>query len=303
MSKFSTDRNKIQSETLTDENLKNDELYLTYKFEELIKEFLSSEYLALMIQAINVLIEKKFNLNVQHKAAEVCKSIFEFSCRILFSDFDYKKLLGSSNLSIFMQNYHTEVNELIQGLSSHVFFVRETCLNCLQYLVNQKANSTNSSPTLCLNEETYQRLAHRLLSSCFDVEASNRTIAEKIWKQGNFKTNEQICLMILDDVVHPIENVRLAAAEALAYVIKESHSNIARTVLQNLQITYEEKNVIIPPKLDQFGRPVNNQQSIDEWEARSSIGMLFLGEKIKSNLAKMRIIFVPENKAKIFQKK
>ena len=47
---------------------------------------------------------------------------------------------------------------------------------------------------------------------------------------------------------------------------------MARTVLQNLQITYEEKNVVIQPKLDQFGRAVNNQQSIDEWEARASIG-------------------------------
>ena len=182
--KFSADRNKIQNEALTDTNVNTDERYLAYKFEELINEFLSSEYLSLLIQLIHVLIEKKFNLNIQYQAAEVCTSIFDFSCRILFGDFDYKSLLGTANLAQFMQNYNTEVNELIKGLSSEVFFVRETCLNCLQYLVNKKATSTNSSPTLCLDANTYQCLTHRLLVSCFDVETSNRSIAEKIWKQA-----------------------------------------------------------------------------------------------------------------------
>ena len=81
-------------------------------------------------------------------------------------------------------------------------------------------------------------------------------------------------MSILNDIVHPVENVRLAASEALANVIKENHLDMASNVLQSLQSTYEDKNIIIPPKLDQFGRPINNQQSIDEWESRASIGLL-----------------------------
>lgn len=177
-----------------------------------------------------------------------------------------------------MQNYNYEIKELIKGLSCDLYFIREICLNCFQYLVNQKVNSPNPSETFCLNEETFEDLTHMLLISCFDVEESNRVLAGKIWKQGNFKTDEKICLFVLNDIVHPVENVRLAASEALANVIKENHLNMASTVLKSLQSTYEDKNIILQPKLDQFGRPINNQQSIDEWESRASIGknILFL---------------------------
>ena len=82
-------------------------------------------------------------------------------------------------------------------------------------------------------------------------------------------------MCILNDIVHPIETVRVAASEALANIIKENHLSMASNILQSLQSTYEDKNVIIQPKLDQFGRPINNQQSIDEWESRASIGIYF----------------------------
>lgn len=271
--KFSSDRNKVQKDTLSDQNLNKDERYLSYKFEELIKEFLSTEYLSLLIQLTRILIENNYSLNTQNRAAEASQSIFEFSCQIIFVHFDSKSLLGQNNIKMLMENFNSEVNELINGLFCEHFFIREICLNCFQYLVNQKTNSSNTSETFCLDEETFQELTHRLLVSCFDVEESNRVLAAKIWKQGNFKSNGKICLSILDDIVHPVENVRIAASEALANVIKENHLDMASSVLQSLQSTYEDKNVIIQPKLDQFGRPINNQQSIDEWESRASIGL------------------------------
>jgi hypothetical protein len=241
----------------------------------LIEEFLSTENLSLLIQITRILIDKNCSLSIQHKAAEACQSIFEFSCRIIYSNFDYKSLLGKNIIDIFLKNFNSEVKEILNGLSCELFFIREICLNCLQYLVNQKTNSSNTSENLCLNQETFQELTHKLLISCFDVEESNRTLAGKIWKQGNFKTDEKICMCILNDIVHPIETVRVAASEALANIIKENHLSMASNILQSLQSTYEDKNVIIQPKLDQFGRPINNQQSIDEWESRASIGIHF----------------------------
>ena len=58
--KFSSDRNKIQKETLSDQNLNTDERYLSYKFEELIEEFLSTENLSLLIQITRILIDKNY---------------------------------------------------------------------------------------------------------------------------------------------------------------------------------------------------------------------------------------------------
>ena len=252
---------------------------ITPQLQELIKQFLPSQHFALLIEIIVALINKSLNMNVQNRAAEVCKDMFKFSSNILFGGLDFSPYLAD-NHKILLDNFHSEILEIVKGLYSSTFFIRETCLNCLGLLTQTNSTAVHFH----LNTETYLQLTHKLLISCFDVEPSNRAVASQIWKEGNFKTNESICLMMLDDVVHPIENIRISASEAISMVIKENHSSMAKIIVQSLIKRYDDFNAELKPTVDQFGRAINNSEQVDEWEARCGIAITLnrLAESVPS---------------------
>ena len=77
-------------------------------------------------------------------------------------------------------------------------------------------------------------------------------------------------MRLVEDITHPAENVRSAAAEALATLIKTRHSAIVGQVLEDLLRKYAKLNEIQEPKRDQFGRVT--EAAVDEWQSRAGIG-------------------------------
>jgi len=82
--------------------------------------------------------------------------------------------------------------------------------------------------------------------------------------------HEELCPEILMDVIHPMDDVQKAAAEALAEILKQ-RSHLLDGVLQQLISIYEEKLIMSPPQLDDFGRVVID--SIDHWEPRKGVAL------------------------------
>ncbi len=275
--KFSKYRNKSEKHVLTDlKNGSSDNRFELDLMDQLDSNFMSSEFIYLLIDIIELCCNKK--LNIHYLASDGCKDIFDFSLKALVNqqyiiDSDLKKSIISS--------YNNEVNEIIRGLTSSQFDVRTTCLNCLINLIEQ----IKDDKKFYLTEATYQNLTHKLIVSCFDVEESNRKLGDKIWKEGEFKTSDELCILVCDDIVHPFESFRLAASEALAFMVKTSHQSVAKTLMQNLIAKYEELNKVIEPKPDQYGRISANDEPIDYWELRTGIafGLSHLSESIPSD--------------------
>ena len=107
--------------------------------------------------------------------------------------------------------------------------------------------------------------------TCFDEEETNRETAKTIWSSGQFKTSESLCLLVLNDLVHPSEHVRQAAAESLAEMLKTKHMSVFPTVMHHILDTYDAHNVLPEPKKDQFGRVSATDIVIDDWESRAGL--------------------------------
>jgi HEAT repeat protein len=87
----------------------------------------------------------------------------------------------------------------------------------------------------------------------------------------NLKVNhEQLCPEILHDVIHPVDDIQKAAAEALAEILKQ-RSQLLEGVLQHLLSIYTDKLTMSPPQMDDFGRVVID--SIDHWEPRRGVAL------------------------------
>jgi hypothetical protein len=263
---FSKYRNKLQDEILVSETANRQ-----YLLQNLTCNFPSSEFFSLMINVIDLVHARKLNTNIQFQASETCKSLFQFSYKLIFKASSYSSYVFD-HLETFTRSYNAEILEIIHALNSPVFIARETSLVCLNNLVNEK-NNFDSKKANCekffLNDQVYEKLNHMVWLSCFDAEKSNRILAGKVWDQSTFLINQQLCHLLAEDVVHPIEIIRLSAAEALADAIKKNQS-ILTSVLKSLLAKYEVLAVVHEPKKDQFGR-VSNETIIDEWESRTGI--------------------------------
>jgi len=99
--------------------------------------------------------------------------------------------------------------------------------------------------------------------SLYDVEASNRSIAENIWDNTNdWRTSEALCFSLIDDIVHPIENVRIAASLDLSHAVKQSHRKITKDIVDTLLSKYDEqyeeyeanKRNLAAAKVEQLGK-------------------------------------------------
>ncbi len=254
--------------------------------DNICKNFMSNEYLSLLMNMIVLASDKKLNLNVQYQACEVCKNLVAFSARCVFSDqCQLIRDFHDGFAEYTAQNYRDEVTELISTMTSSTLCVREAALGCLLILVEArlKNSSKQDQTTLYLDTSTYQNLIHKLTIALFDVEESAKQLAEKVWTQGQFKTSSELCLLLVNDVVHPLESVRLAASAALAHLIKEKHGEKVHEVMKNLLAQYDTLNRLAEPKKDQFGRVI--AEPVDEWEARTGIAfaLTYLAQCVPGN--------------------
>ncbi len=100
-----------------------------------------------------------------------------------------------------------QFNEITIDLISQLSSVRETCLDCISIFVYMIEN---------LDESGYQNVMLRFWVLYYDANDNNRQKALNIWNDSGMETNEELCKLLVDDVVHSLEHVRLSAAEALA---------------------------------------------------------------------------------------
>lgn len=128
--------------------------------------------------------------------------------------------------------------------------------------------STNRSNRFQLNSAEYEHLTHRLCIACCDSQESNKSSAKAIWTSGKFETSETLCFLVLNDLVHPTEHVRIAAAESLADILKTKHMKILPVIIERLLASYDSHNILPEPKKDQFGRVSAAETVVDDWESR-----------------------------------
>jgi hypothetical protein len=96
-----------------------------------------------------------------------------------------------------------------------------------------------------LDDELYTELNHMVWISIFDVEKSNRVLAGNIWDSADqFKIDQKLCYMLVNDVVHPVEPIRLAACEALSDAVKHNNKNIIPSILKIFFLKYTELAIV-----------------------------------------------------------
>ena len=258
---FSLYRSKIQKDIL-ERKKQHDLVEFNESFEEkyenddsvlmkLINNFPASEYISLLLK----IISSTDSIKIQNEVNETLKDIFKFTSNI-----------DDDTINLSRQILLLQFSELTRYLMSPLNLVRETCLDCLSILV-----STYSF----LDETNSINLLVRIWVACYDLDENNRKKALNIWTSSNMKTNETLCKLLIDDVVHPMEHIRLAAAEGLAAALK-NHQHISQDILDLLIFKYNEINKLPEPEVDQFGRLISKDESIDNWESRSGIANAFL---------------------------
>ena len=102
---FSKYRNKLQEE------LFNNELDMIENENQIVKltcNFPSSEFFSLMINIISLVNDKKLNTNIQYQASEVCKSIFQFSSKLIFKATNCSNYVFN-NLGNMTKSYNLEI--------------------------------------------------------------------------------------------------------------------------------------------------------------------------------------------------
>lgn len=72
------------------------------------------------------------------------------------------------------------------------------------------------------------------------VFQSFRVLAEKLWDVAGMKLPSSLCSELLTDVIHPVEEIQQAAAQAVASLLKDEPSLISG-VLEQLLAIYHDK--------------------------------------------------------------
>ncbi|RNA00153.1 translational activator GCN1 [Brachionus plicatilis] len=250
-------------------------------FRFIIDNFPSREFVNVLLNIMIVSSERNLSFNLSTKCGETLRNIIAFTNKLLTNpDID---LMESK--SEFVQIYNFELSELIEGLFCELYSVRETCLNCLSILINNRNLFLIEKPNFMINDAVYSHLRHRLAVSCHDDSESNRMVASKIWKEGSFESDEQLCHELINDLVYPAENVRYGAATALAHLVSEKHGSLVPSVVQSLIELYKQHIVLKEPEKDQFGRIDPHQIAIDDFDKRTGIahGFTKLSKSVPTN--------------------
>ncbi|XP_021942062.1 eIF-2-alpha kinase activator GCN1, partial [Zootermopsis nevadensis] len=140
-----------------------------------------------------------------------------------------------------------EIDSLLAALQNPSAVVRDAALRGLIAMVG-------AFPTLKEDYNQALRLIRRIWVAQFDVCEENRDLAVKLWAVAELQLPAALC----DE------------SQALAALLKQE-TGLIDHVLEQLLVIYHEKLAILPPKLDSFGRVV--EQPVDMWEPRSGVAL------------------------------
>ena len=141
--KFATYRNSTQNDLLIElkqlgpkEEPDADSME---RLKEIVNNFLSSEYLVLLLNLIQLVNDRKFTIQLQFQAAQVCKSMFDYSAHFVFASDKLAALVCRKTGQFeFLANYNKDVKVICEALANSVVIIRETSLTCLDALINDK---------------------------------------------------------------------------------------------------------------------------------------------------------------------
>ncbi|KAI4488580.1 hypothetical protein M0802_011470 [Mischocyttarus mexicanus] len=157
-----------------------------------------------------------------------------------------------------------DIDSLIGALQNALPAVRDAALRGLT-VIRQAFPSQKEDP------EQLLRLTRRIWIARFDVCEENKILANELWKAANLLAHADIlCEDLIQDIAHPVEPVQQAAACALAQSLTNV-SYLTPSILDRLLELYQEKLAMIPPKLNDFGRVV--EQPIDTWAPRRGVAL------------------------------
>ncbi|XP_052799821.1 eIF-2-alpha kinase activator GCN1-like [Mya arenaria] len=158
-----------------------------------------------------------------------------------------------------------EIRVILESLKSTCTTSRESALQALKCLVSVLPNIDD-------NFELGLSIAQRVWVACYDVDENVRALAQSLREDlGLDEPYDEMCSPLVDDITHPEEIIRRAAAECLAKALTCHKENIDATI-QLLLMNYEKKLEMPPPILDEFGRVVSEQMQ-DEWQPRTGVAM------------------------------
>lgn len=179
-----------------------------------------------------------------------------------------------------------EINCLLDNLESNVDSVRDVCLHSLTVLLPVLTRNRIKAFALNLN--------HRLWVAKFDVVPEIREKGEQLWVAAQLQPAKNMFELVLQDVIHMVEPVRAAGAEALASALQLNMGEVDPTVKRLIKL-YSDKSALTPAVLDNFGREL--QPPMDVWEPRAGIGLALyrivplMGE---TTVVRLASFFVPK---------
>ncbi|GAB1860935.1 Translational activator GCN1 [Camponotus japonicus] len=157
-----------------------------------------------------------------------------------------------------------DIDSLIGALQNSLSTVRDAALRGLTVI-------RQAFPSQKEDRDQLDRLTRRVWIARFDVNDENKILASELWNAADFTAHaEVLCEELIQDIAHPVEPVQQAAAHALAESLA-SVPHLTPSVLDNLLQLYQEKLAMIPPKLNDFGRVV--EQPIDTWGPRRGVAL------------------------------
>ncbi|XP_062854960.1 stalled ribosome sensor GCN1 [Trichomycterus rosablanca] len=180
-----------------------------------------------------------------------------------------------------------EIDVLLEALLSPCFSVRDAALRGLLEL--ELALPTDSAEPDGLN------VLKRLWVAKFDVEEEGRALADKLWQSLCLELVPELCPLLIKDVTHHEETVRVAAAEALSSAVSQ-YKDQSTSVLSQLTELYQQKLYRPPPVLDALGRVISEAPP-DQWEARCGIAQAInkLSQCLnESQVTPLFLFFVPD---------
>ncbi|XP_076236761.1 lethal (3) 80Fj [Calliopsis andreniformis] len=157
-----------------------------------------------------------------------------------------------------------DIDSLIGALQNSLSTIRDAALRALT-VVKEAFPSAKEDPVQAFH------LIRRVWIARFDICDDNKVLANELWNEAGLEAHADILAEeLIQDIAHPVEPVQQAAACALAQCLTNVPQLVPSILDQLLQL-YQEKLAMIPPKLNDFGRVV--EQPIDTWGPRRGVAL------------------------------
>ncbi|XP_076383364.1 lethal (3) 80Fj [Megalopta genalis] len=157
-----------------------------------------------------------------------------------------------------------DIDSLIGALQNSLSTIRDAALRALT-VVRHAFPSQKEEPIQSLH------LIRRIWIARFDICDENKILANELWYSAELVAHaDSLVNELIQDIAHPVEPIQQAAACALAQCLS-SVTNLVPTILDKLLQLYQDKLAMIPPKLNDFGRVV--EQPIDTWGPRRGVAL------------------------------